>query len=184
MVESQSQKQVGRAMNALQDYLISRLLVPKIYLDVLWNGAPVSVLAIDRAGVGDVHAVWIIYLSPGLDTSLASMALNARLPGTIEEMKLLPAMEEAKSRPTHFRYVAIVSDNPSVHRFELSDEVIQKSLADDGVGRVGILHVDLSGLDTSVRLVLKPERFRSSKEVIEMADKYVAEHTPNWEIRE
>gem|GEM_PF-6274145 len=28
------------------------------------------------------------------------------------------------------------------------------------------------------------ERFRSSKEIVEMADKFVAEHSANWEYRE
>jgi hypothetical protein len=57
-------------------------------------------------------------------------------------------------------------------------------LAEDGVGRIGILHVDLTEDDTSVRVILKAERFRSSKEIVEIADRFVGEHTANWEFRE
>jgi hypothetical protein len=184
MIQTQAQKEIGRAMNALQDYLVRKLLLPKVYLDVLWNGAPIQVLAVDRAGAGDVHAVWMMYLSPGIDSRMASAALGLFLPGTVEEMKLLPAVEEAKSRSTHYRYVAIVSDDPNMRRLSLSDDVVSKSLAEDGVGRVGILLVDMTDVEPSVRVLLKAERFRSSKEIVELADRYVAGHTANWEVRE
>jgi superfamily I DNA/RNA helicase len=35
-----------------------------------------------------------------------------------------------------------------------------------------------------VRVILKAERFRSSKEIVELADRFVAENPPNWEVRE
>jgi len=184
MIQTQTQQEIGRAMNALQDYLVRKLLLPKVYLDVLWNGAPVQVLAIDRVGAGDVHAVWMMYLSPGIETRMASAAIGSYLPGTLEEMKLLPAVEEIKARPTHYRYVAIVSDDPDMRRLRLSDEIVSNSLAEDGVGRVGILLVDMTDVEPSVRVLLKAERFRSSKEIVELADRYVAEHQANWEYRE
>jgi hypothetical protein len=59
-----------------------------------------------------------------------------------------------------------------------------QSLAADGVGRLGILYVDVTEEDSEVDVLLKPERFRSSKEIVALADQYVAEHTPNWEIRD
>jgi hypothetical protein len=36
----------------------------------------------------------------------------------------------------------------------------------------------------SVRVIVKAERFRSSKELVELADRFAAEHTPNWEYRD
>ncbi|HUH64429.1 MAG TPA: hypothetical protein VLZ50_15590, partial [Terracidiphilus sp.] len=56
--------------------------------------------------------------------------------------------------------------------------------AEDGVGRVGILVVDFAGDEPLVRATFKPERFRSSKELVQLADKFVADHTANWEVRE
>jgi hypothetical protein len=59
-------------------------------------------------------------------------------------------------------------------------------LAPDGIGRVGILYVDLSEDEArfQVRVLLKAERRRSSKEIFEIADQFMATHTPNWENRE
>ncbi|MGH9600105.1 MAG: hypothetical protein ACRD27_09585 [Terracidiphilus sp.] len=175
MIDTQKQQYLGRAMNALQDYLIRKLLIPKIYLDTEWNGIPVQVLAIDRAGVGDVHLVWTEFLEPGVDIRAASVLSDSWLPSGVEEIKSLPS---------HYRYIAIVSGDPNMRQFSLRDEIIRKSFAEDGVGRVGILHVDLSEDDPLVRVILKAERFRSSKEIVELADRYVLEHTANWEIRE
>jgi len=35
-----------------------------------------------------------------------------------------------------------------------------------------------------VRVIVKPERFPSSKEIVDPADRFVVEHTANWEARE
>jgi hypothetical protein len=61
---------------------------------------------------------------------------------------------------------------------------MNQSLAADGVGRVGLLFVDVAEDDAPVEVLLKPERFRSSKQILELTDRYVAEHTANWEVRE
>jgi hypothetical protein len=57
-------------------------------------------------------------------------------------------------------------------------------LAADGVGRLGLLYVDVTEEDAEVKVLLKAERFRSSKEIVELSDRFVAEHTANWEYRE
>ncbi len=161
---------LGRAKNAVQDYLIHKLLFPKIYLDTEFNGVRVDVLAIDRAGVGDVHAVNIVYQGADVENALEVVAANIGTPPA----KIVP----------HFIYAAVVNDGPGARGFVPSEQLVQKSLAEDGVGRMGILHVDLTEDDPQVRVILKAERFRSSKEIIELADRYVAEHTANWEVRE
>jgi len=51
------QQQIGRAKNAIMFFLERNLIVPKIYVDADWGGHHVDILAIDRDGVGDVHAV-------------------------------------------------------------------------------------------------------------------------------
>jgi len=44
--------------------------------------------------------------------------------------------------------------------------------------------VDVTEDNPEVVILLKAERFRSSKEIVELADRFVAEHTANWEFRE
>ena len=49
----------GRAVNAVAEMLEKRLAVPKIYLEPSRHYIAADVLAVDRAGSGDVHAVQI-----------------------------------------------------------------------------------------------------------------------------
>lgn len=162
----------GRAQNAVQEYLIHKLLFPKVYLDAEFNGKKVDVLAIDREGTGDVHAVSIVYQETDVENALKIVVANVGIPPTM----IVP----------HFIYAAVVNIGPRAGRYVPSEEIIQKSFAGDGVGRMGILYVDLCEDDPKfqVRPLLKAERFRSSKEIVELADRFVAEHTPNWELRE
>jgi hypothetical protein len=195
MIKTHVKQELGRAKNAIQDYLARKLFIPKIYLDADWNGVsvPIDVLAIDRAGVGDVHAVWMAYVHPEIPLKITSSLLNNKLVETVEglsslscdlESALPDLVEQAKAAPLHFRYVAIVSTNPELQKINPNPELILNSFAEDGVGRVGILHVDLSEKEPSVRSILKPERFRSSKEIVALADHYVTANTANWEVRE
>jgi hypothetical protein len=175
MIETQMHQDLGRAKNALQGYLIHKLLYPKVYLDAEWYGTQVDVLAIDRTGVGDVHAVRVVP-PQGRFIEDGGMVMIGRI--------VFDSVKEFRSLPSHFRYVAVVSDDPDTRRFYPADPIIQEALAEDGVGRIGILYVDLTEDDPSVRVILKAERFRSSKEIVELSDHFVAEHTANWEYRE
>jgi hypothetical protein len=175
MSQIQMQQELGRAKNALQDYLIHKLLIPKIYLDATWNGVHVDVLAIDRAGVGDVHAVRIVP-PQGRFTEDGAMVKIGRL--------AFDSVKEFRSLHSHYRYIAVVNDDPDTRRFDPAEPIVQESFAEDGVGRIGILYVDLTDDDTPVRVILKAERFRSSKEIVDLADQYVAANTANWEVRE
>jgi hypothetical protein len=178
MIQSHVQKDLGRAKNALQKYLVQKLLIPKIYLDAEWNGVHLDVLAIDRAGVGDVHAVLFVER-----TNQSFGVKGAQCVRGLDEV-LAECIEELRSLPCQFRDIAIYDGTAIEASYAPSANIVQRALADDGVGRVGILYVDLSEDDPTVRVLLKPERFRSSKEIVELADRYVAEHTANWEVRE
>jgi hypothetical protein len=175
MIESPVVQVRGRAKNALQDYLANKLYIPKVYLDTDWAGMPVDVLAVDRAGVGDVHAVRMMFLEPDTPITTAFLLINAKMNEEVSELYNLRC---------HFRYLAIWSDDRQNARFDPRELVAPKLFAEDGVGRIGILYVDLSQDEPTVSVIAKPERFRSSKELIDLADRYVAEHTANWEIRE
>jgi hypothetical protein len=169
MIQTEMQQDLGRARNVLQNYLIRKLLIPKVYLDADWNGKKVDVLAIDRAGVGDVHAVYIVYQGSDVENALETVIANI---GT----HWMP----------HFLYAAVAYDGMGTHKFVPPEQIVKKSFAGDGVGRVGILYVDLTEDDPKfqVRVILKAERFRNSRELVEMADQFVSSHTANWEVRE
>jgi len=132
------------------------------------------VLAIDREGTGDVHAVYVVYQGTDVENALETMVANIVTPPP--PAKILP----------HFMYSAVVNNGPGASKYVPSEQIIQKSFAEDGVGRVGILYVDLCEDDPKfqVRVILKAERFRSSKEIVELADRFVAENPANWELRE
>ena len=176
MTEVQEQ-QLGRAMNAVQEFLVHKLLFPKVYLDADWNGNKVDVLAIDRAGAGDVHAVRLVPVEANGEPDWQFLVTRAA--SLINDQ-----IELLCSLLSQYRYVVLVSFSPGMERFYPAAELIRRLLAKDGVGRIGILHVDLAEDDPSVRVILKAERFRSSKEIVELADRFVAEHTANWEYRE
>jgi hypothetical protein len=179
MTETEIRQDLGRAKNAIQDYLIRKLVVPKVYLDANWNGTQVDVLAIDRAGVGDVHAVHIVPVEPDgqPDCDWQFMVTKAAILIN-DQIELLCTL------PAQYKYIALICFSPGMERFNPTVKLTRKMLAEDGVGRIGILLVDLQEDQAAVNPVLKPERFRSSKEIVELADRYVAEQTVNWEIRE
>ena len=172
MISIQMLHGLGRAKNAVQDYLTHKLLFPKVYLDAEFNGVKVDVLAIDREGTGDVHAVSIVYQGTDVERALEQVADNVGIPPA----KIVP----------HFIYAAVINNGPDASKYVPSEQIIQKSFAEDGVGRMGILYVDLTEDDPKlqVRVMLKAERFRSSKEIVELADRYVAENHANSEVRD
>jgi hypothetical protein len=166
----------GRAQNAVQSFLIQKLLIPKVYLDANWDGWNLDVLAIDRAGIGDVHGVRLLAWEPGrLDNQGHSAFL---------ERAVLAAFQDFSGFPGHFRYLAIICTELNKQRWIPSKAKADQSLAPDGVGRVGLLYVNVAEQDASVEVLQKPERFRSSKQIVELTDQFVAEHTANWEVRE
>jgi hypothetical protein len=177
MTEVQELQKRGRAMNAVQEFLVHKLLFPKVYLDADWNGSKVDVLAIDRTGVGDVHAVRLVPVE--LDGEPEWQYLVIRAASLVNEQ-----IEVLGSLLAQFRYIALIGLSRGMELFHPNPELSRKMLAQDGVGRIGILHVDLTEDDPSVRVILKAERFRSSKEIVELSDRFVAEHTANWEFRE
>jgi len=177
MIQAQIEQELGRAKNAVQEYLIHKLLLPKIYLDVDFHGTQLDLLAIDRAGVGDVHAVLALPVEADDEPDWQYLVTKAAILVNDRSVSL-------RSLPAQYRYLAVIGFRPGLERFAPSSELVRRMLAEDGVGRIGILFVDLSEGEPSVRAVLKAERFRSSKEIVALADRFVAEHEANWEFRE
>jgi hypothetical protein len=184
LAQNKIRQDLGRAKNAIQDYLIRKLVVPKVYLDANWNGTPVDVLAIDRAGVGDVHAIQIDLTKPHLVRRPSSDSWLVQSDSDRVIDRFLKEFKSTVRLSGHYRYAAFLVPGSRSMEYRLSSSLLSGTLAEDGVGRIGILFVDLQEDQIAVNPVLKPERFRSSKELVEFADKYVAEHAVNWEIRD
>lgn len=180
MNELADRQNLGRAKNAIQEYLIRQLLVPKIYLDAQWDSERVDVLAIDRAGVGDVHTVLIASELPHLVSPAPGNNVTLVSPGGA----YLQRLEVVKGLSGHFRYLASIVDGSRSKDYTAASGLSQGALAPDGVGRVGLLFIDLSADTPSVKAVIKAERFRSTPQVLAVADRYVAEHMANWEVRD
>ncbi|MGA2277002.1 MAG: hypothetical protein ABSG00_05305 [Terracidiphilus sp.] len=174
--ELQIEHYCGRAKNALQNHLIHKLLYPKVYFDADWDGGKLDVLAIDRAGSGDVHGVRLVLWEPGHTDDHGYSAYLEKV--------VAAAVTEFVGFRGHFRYIAVICTVPDKQQWIPSKGLKNQCLAPDGVGRLGMLYVDVSEEDADVKVLLKAERFRSSKEIVELSDRFVAEHTANWEYRE
>jgi hypothetical protein len=168
------QQQLGRAKNAILTFLEHRLYIPKVFLDTEWDGKRLDVLAIDRDGSGDVHAI----------------LLFARRYDEVGELQrgyqgetIAALVDELLSVPAHWRYIAAV-ESDQLHRaaFAISDSTAERTFSEDGIGRIGFLAVDapVDG-ESKVKIEVRPERFRAK--VAKLADEYLAQHTADWEIR-
>jgi hypothetical protein len=169
------QRQMGRAKNAALSFLERKLSVPKIYIDADWAGQQVDVLAIDRDGVGDVHAILLFASDCSRDTDTNITNLTADMGRLIDRFAALPAQ---------FKYVAAVdvSARGASALPGVPVAIADRSFAADGLGRVGFLAIEFStDGEPQARIVFKPERFRAR--IAELADRYVQEHKADWEIR-
>lgn len=177
MTNLSSRQQIGRAKNAVSLYLTRKLSVPKIFLDADWNHETVDLLAIDRAGVGDVHAIRL--LSREENEQAGTGGESVLTTGKVSEL-----IDPIQSLPSQYKYIGIASHLPYPLQLQLSRSLTDRTFAEDGIGRVGILFIDTTGDDLRVEEIVKPERFRSSKQILQLADEYVATHTANMEYRD
>jgi hypothetical protein len=174
-----SDQQIGRAKNATLAFLERRISVPKIYIDALWDGQHIDVLAIDRDGVGDVHAVLLF-----VRTYVSDDQLDLEGPERSEEEKTIRVLiERFKSIPANYKYIGAVDtkDHRIIPRFQIN---IDESLfSPDFIGRIGLLHIIATPKveEPIVDFRLKPERFRAK--IAKLADEYVQQHEADWEIR-
>jgi hypothetical protein len=152
MSMTQEQHLEQRAREAVAQCLIRQLIVPKVYFDVAWPDPTrhVDLLAIDRAGTGDVHAVEIKYHAQvGLDTVVALLEV-----------------------PAQFRWIAYFRESatPETESALTSKEPLYPS---KGMGRVGVIELVRQPNDDLVANVrVRAERFAGS--VREQAAQLVA----------
>jgi len=174
-MEINEERQLGRAKNAVMSFLEHHLSIPKIYIDATWDGHPIDVLAINRDGVGDVHAVLLFTSKYGKNGSLIAGCELEDLGRLIETFSHIPA---------NFKYIGAVGKGSGrLHGpLRLVEKYHDAAFSSDGIGRIGLLSVDLIGEDdVRVTVETKPERFRAK--IAKLADEYIEQHEPDWEIR-
>jgi hypothetical protein len=151
------EQQHSRVENAVAHFLSGVLIVPKIFFEARWPSRQnrVDVLAVDRAGAGEVHIVEVKV-------------------GNGDITEALRAMLEI---PAHFKYLALFQNGRKVPH--------EKGLyAGNGMGRVGIIRVrEDQTSNLQVEFLIRPERFRLDSSYFRQIDKFTAAHAADIEIR-
>jgi|SRR5271163_648934 hypothetical protein len=169
------ERQLGRAKNAVLTFLENKLIVPKIYLDADWDGRHVDVLAIERDGAGDVHAVLLFANHSSGEAENVVDYLTKAIPPLIDRLLQIPAQ---------YKYIASVDVVPNGGDAlpGLPHAIVEQSFSPDGVGKMGFLAIEfLPGQEPEARIVFRAERFRAK--IAKLADEYVQQHEADWEIR-
>ncbi|MGB8580835.1 MAG: hypothetical protein WCD47_08435 [Candidatus Sulfotelmatobacter sp.] len=141
----------------MAQFLFRELIVPKIFFEAQWPSrrSRVDVLAVDRAGAGEVHIV------------------EVKVGGS----DLGDAVRRIAGVPAHFKYLALFG-NPS---FYPSDKSLY---APDGMGRVGVIQVRENRADElRAEFIVRPERFRLDSSYFKQVDKFTATRPADMEIR-
>lgn len=153
----------GRAANAIAEFFRSKLSVPNIYLDPKLAIPNIDLLAIDKAGSGDLHGSKI-RIPNNFVSSLANLRAYAA---------------QLREWPIHFRYLAL----PKNRAVENMLPKLQL-FSPDGFGRIGILLVSEPEVGLpQVELAIQPERYRVPAAGMEKVDKFLAKSRPDMEVR-
>jgi len=174
-------QQTGRAVNAVAELLEKRLSVPHIYIEPHSPLVRADVLAVDRAGSGDLHAVLIkLKLGEGFERpeDLNQMArswmrfIKDAVKNTRSELMALPA---------HYRYLAIPHDSLSL----LVGEIGPHLYPPDGIGRIGIIGIIDQGEEPPrAEISIIPERFRvEPAKLRNIETKLLGKVRPDIEVR-
>jgi hypothetical protein len=158
----------GRGKNAVAQLFTKHLIVPKIFFEAHWPNRTtvVDVLAVDRSGAGDLHAVEILADAKRVDEALAKLS---RI-------------------PAHFKYIAyfsLLDEGESVSIADPEAEPDERLYATDGLGRVGTICLYQGGPRDALiaDIAVQPERFRVPAGLYGDIDKYVQKHPADIAIR-
>jgi|SRR5664279_1318318 hypothetical protein len=178
-----ARQQKGRAVNAVAELLRKRLSVPNIYLEPHSPYISADVLAADRAGSGDLHAVEI-KLEIEFVRTPAPLPPDDPRAGWIMHLrkgKMKEIHAHIMSVPAHYRYLAI----PQGIRDVLVDELGDLLYSPDGIGRIGIITVTDRGKEPPVaELSIAPERFRvDAAKLRNIETKLLEKVRPDIEVR-
>jgi hypothetical protein len=138
-------------------FLSNALVVPKVFFEAQWpsHGNRVDVLAVDRAGAGEIHVVEVKV-------------------GTVGFTQILRAMNKI---PAHFKYLALFQNS---RRIPAEDELY----AADGMGRIGIIQVrEDAGRNLKAEFLTRPERFRLDSSYFRLIDRFTTKRAADMEVR-
>lgn len=150
------QQMEGRAKNAVLGFLQKELVVPKVFFDAQWpsKNQSVDVLAVDRAGAGDVH----IFEIKSIGNATAA----------------IPTLFQT---PAHFKYLVILDEQT----YRLRPEAL---ISPNGVGKIGVISVsEESDGSLRTILRQKAERFADPDKIYSRIDRFVASNRPVWQVR-
>jgi hypothetical protein len=173
-----ARQQTGRAVNAVAELLRKKLSVPNIYLEPHSPLISADVLAVDRAGSGDLHAVEI-KLESEFAKSVAAV-LNPKL-WTLTNVRMMMKRMHSPLLPAHYRYLAIPKGSWDLSGGELGPDLY----AADGIGRIGIIAIIDQGEQPPIaELSIAPERFRvDAARLRSIETKLLAKVRPDIEVR-
>lgn len=151
-----SEQQHNRAVNASVQLMQQRLIVPKIFVNAQWpnRNSRVDLLAVDRAGAGEIHVVQVF-------ENISNDGLS----------KLFDV-------PAHYKYVGRMWKG----NYRLKPESLYAKDGFGRVGV--ITFQESQGQDFRAILELRPERFNLSSSYFANIDRFTAKHRPDWEIRD
>ncbi len=180
-------KRQGRAINAVADLLRRKLAVPHIFLKPTAKLLHPDVLAVDRAGSGDLHAVEIRLettpekilkksLSPEELTKLYEDWYPVDLTRMVKKFH-----HQLMATQANYRYLAIPEETCTL----LVNALVDLGLyAPDGIGRLGVIAIRDKGEDApEAEIVVAPERFRVEPQKMLAIEKFLARAKPDMEVR-
>lgn len=151
------EQQHSRVENAVAQFLSNTLIVPKIFFEAGWPSRRnrVDVLAVDRAGAGEIHVVEVKV-------------------GGADYARTLRSMNDI---PAHFKYLALFQNGKRV-------PAKKELYASDGMGRIGIIQVrEDEASNLKAEFLVRPERFRLDSSYFRQIDKFTTNQAADMEVR-
>jgi hypothetical protein len=153
--------------------------VPNIYIEPPASVLSADVLAVDRAGAGDLHAVEVKMVGEPWPAPIRSRS------GVVAKttLVLLKAIRrQLMGMPAHYRYLAVSAEKL---------EFVAEGLADlglfpeDGIGRIGLIKVkELDSESPVAEIAVAPERFRVDPAKLRtIENRILAKSRPDIEVR-
>ena len=156
-IELSNAQLAASGKDAVASWLARKLIVPKVFFNAPWPSrrTQVDVLAVDRAGAGDIWAAEV----------------------TIGVAAARDAIAQLMQLPAHYKYVAIAKPGP----YQPEPQTLYSP---SGMGRVGILLVEENPDNRIVVLESVPaERFRVEPAAIKQIDRFTDSHHADIELR-
>lgn len=157
-----------RCYEPIANCLIRALIVPKIYFERIWprsNHSKIDIVAVDRAGTGDIHVVEVCR--------------------TLKEA-LTKGVENISKVPAHYRWVGFQGEGllPYDEEAELKLLSEEPLLPESGMGRIGVIEViRMAGNDLGANIKVKAERFKAEN-ISMLIEEFVNHEKADIEFKE